>query len=346
MIIYEVFSKRQRMIALSLNEIITMVKEEKIALRETNPLHVRRIKKYIQNNTSINEIYFPPLVATLSQEEFEKEKPAKITIIDGSTRLKALVQLETSIVKTIKSEDAASIKKGYKMLNTLEQTSFAFQLIEGLHEMDVDQLYIDLNTKGKKVALSKRISYDSRSILNRITNSILKSNDDLNSAGVELEKRSINIPKNKNLLSLSQLRQLVDIFIFGNLIHNKDHIDSLSEMSEFDYVELINSWFQQLFTFYPVKKIGNFHHSQLASFPMLVSIVLYANRDLKDVPFQQRKKIMIERMEAIKNIDWSRKNKVWREFLGKYKGKERYFYLNYNKSNLTRIVAWLEAERR
>jgi hypothetical protein len=79
------------------------------------------------------------------------------------------------------------------------------------------------------VSLSKRIAYDTRNEINRITNDILRDNGFLREAGVELEKRAVMRPTNQNLLSLSQL-------------HSEENS------------ELITGWFRELFALHPANK--------------------------------------------------------------------------------------------
>ncbi len=46
------------------------------------------------DNNETDQIYLPPNVARLEEESLEDGKPTKLSIIDGSQRIKALSQLE------------------------------------------------------------------------------------------------------------------------------------------------------------------------------------------------------------------------------------------------------------
>ncbi|MEH6941350.1 DNA sulfur modification protein DndB [Bacillus sp. JJ722] len=346
MIIQNVFSKKQRMIAISIKELNKMFEAGNITIRETNQAHVRRIKDYMLENALDNNIYFPPLVATLPNSEIELENPKYIQIIDGSHRLKAIIQVNELIQKAIKNENAEMIKKGYKLLSIIDQTSIAIQLIGELSIEESNQLYIDLNTKGKKVSLSKRISYDSRNILNRITNIILATNHTLQIAGVEMEKRSMIRPANKKLLSLSQLRQLVNIFISGSMLLTKQTLDSVQQLKEEEYIDLVNIWLDELFILYSPNNIGNDHDSIFANFPILVSMALYVNKGQQNSSFEQRKLAIQRRMKAVSKLDWNRHNENWLQFSGSRRGKQNYYYIDYKKATIMRIIEWLESEGR
>lgn len=164
----------------------------------------------------------PPLVAAAEEGMLGGQTPGGLRIVDGSHRMKALLQLEDQIFMSMKSEKDEEIRNAYYLQYLLEKTEISIQVLEGLSMDEENQLFIDLNTKGKQVALSKRIAYDSRDRLNGMTNRILQSNAKLIEAGVETEKRAIIRPANKKFLSLSQLRLLVATLLAGKLLNRSD----------------------------------------------------------------------------------------------------------------------------
>lgn len=340
MILQDISSKRRTMVTFNSQELTKMFTNGQISIRETNLLRVRSIKKYIFDNALTEKIYLPPLVANLMEGSLEDKQSVKLSIIDGTQRLKALSQLEEKILRALKM-DGENVKKAYKLQSLLNQTDFAFQIFEGLTDDECSQLYLDLNMKGKKVSLSKRISFDSRNNLNNITNQILHSHPNLQIAGVEMEKRAIIRPRNKNFLSLSQLRHVIGIFITGKLNHNIDEKNLVFNLESHEYIGLVHQWFNELFTFSEPKRIGNYEESMLASFPMLISIALFANEKMENQPFLKRKEILISRMEKLKNVDWNPDNPIWKEFNGSYKGRPIMFYLSNDKRNIENLVRWL-----
>ncbi|QQZ07685.1 DNA sulfur modification protein DndB [Heyndrickxia vini] len=345
MIINEIFTKRQTIISYSLKEIKCMFAEDRLVFKEVRQSQVRSIKKYIFENAHKQQVYFPPIVASVDKAQLGKKKPQKLTIIDGSKRIKALLQLDDMIAKAIKSDNDEEAKKAFMLMYSLKETEFAFQIFEGLTKLESDQLYIDLNTKGKKVSLSKRIEFDSRNEINQITNYILQHHALLKTAGVETEKQAIIRPGNKKLLSLSQLRQLVSIFLTGNIASSSLELNVNLSHELAEYSELIIGWFDQLFEFYPAHSIGDYHESMLASFPVLISVALYSNKGLYHLPIEKRKIKLQERMRNIRNVNWKRTNKDWEQFKGSKKGREKYFYLAKDKKNIKEIVKWLENQR-
>ncbi|MCM3768281.1 DNA sulfur modification protein DndB [Neobacillus niacini] len=338
MIVNYVFSKRQSVTTYSIQELSSLMKKGQLKLREVNKLHVRALKKYILENVLTEQIYIPPLVATTAV--LENNKPSELTMIDGNQRLKAFCQLEELGFRAAKSEDEEEMKKGYKLLHFIQNTEVTLQIFEGLTKDEADQLYIDLNTKGKKVALSKRIAFDSRKELNIITNTILKTNRQLKTAGVEIEKRAVVRPTNKKLLSLSQLRQIVAIAISGRMVYRNVNDRYETYLSSEDYIKLVNTWFSELFRLYPPEKIGDFNESIIASQPLLISLAYYANKGLEKTSLEERKRETVNRMRSLGKVDFNRMNPVWKEFKGTT--RNGYYYLANDKASFEKIVAWLE----
>lgn len=344
MIINDVFTIRQTIITYTLKELLHMLLENRLVLRETNTSQVRKIRKYLFDNNETDQIYLPPIVARLEEGSLEDGKPTKLSVIDGSQRIKALSQLESLVMKSIVSDDEEERKKGFTMHYSLPKVELAVQIFEGLSEDEANQMFIDLNTKGKKVALSKRIAYDSRNSINLMTNQLLQTNVSLRKAGVEQEKHAVMRPKNKKLLSLSQLRALVVLFSAGRSVKSQAAWDTIHPNQMDESVELINEWFDKLFELYPAATIGNYKLSMFASFPLLTAVATFALEGLEDVSFGEKKQEMVQRMHRLKAVDWSRENPVWREFNGSERGKDKYFYLQDDKKNMAALVEWLRSK--
>lgn len=342
MIVNQIFTKRQTILSYSLKELNQMYAQEQIKIRAVSQHRVRAIKKYILENAEDDNIYFPPVIACVKEGELNGGKPNNFVIIDGSTRMRAFFQIEDMLMKAIKGEKESAVKAGYKLLYTLDKIEIAVQIFEGLSEKEMDQLYIDLNTRGKKVALSKRISYDSRNELNKITNHLLKTNEELKMAGVEMEKTAIVRPSNKNLLTLTQLRQIISIFLTGKFSKHEVDFNVVTTLKMEEVIDLINTFFKELFLLYPAKYIGDAEESMLSNYPLIVAVVLYATKGLLNTSYESRKRIIVERMIKLRQIDWKRSNQQWLEFNGAYKGsKQKYYYLKNTKQNIDLLADWL-----
>lgn len=344
MIIEQVFEKKQMMVSYTLNELTEMLAEGRLFLREVNKGQVLQIRRYVVDNILEEQIYMPPIIAMLPSGALHDGKPTELKIIDGTQRMKALTNLHSATDRMTNSDDSLEQKKGFALFYMLDQVQVAVQVFEGLTQKEADQLYIDLNTKGKKVSLSKRISFDSRDEVNRTTNRILESHEQLKTAGVELEKIAVVRPKNKNLLSLSQLRRIVSFFITGKFSERQIAITNEHRAKTEEHIEVIHTWFDELFTLYPAKTIGDYEKSMLGSYPLLSALARYAYEGLEEERFETKKRTIEYRMRRLSHIDWSRDQEVWKTFDGSLRGKARYYYLNSDKKTQAALVNWLHLE--
>ncbi|WP_153720934.1 DNA sulfur modification protein DndB [Sporosarcina cascadiensis] len=344
MIIEQVFEKKQSMVIYTANELAEMLDEGRLVLREVNTGQVREIRRYILDNILEEQIYMPPIIAMLPEGSLDEGKPKKLTIIDGTQRMQALTRLRSAITRMTGSDDMTEQKKGFGLFYMLDQVQVAVQVFEGLSQKEADQLYIDLNTKGKKVSLSKRISFDSRDEVSQTTNKVLENHEQLKVAGVEMEKTAVVRPRNKNLLSLSQLRRIVALFITGKLTDRQIAMSAEDQLQSEQHIELISTWFDELFTLYPAKTIGNFEESMLASFPLLSALAQYAYEGLEHERFEVKKETVERRMRGLAHVDWARNQEIWRTFDGSVRGKDRYYYLRSNKKTNDALVGWLRSE--
>lgn len=346
MFIHSIFEKKQTFVSYSIEEIMEMVEHNTIELRETNASHVRKIRKYVVDNFMSNAIYFPPVVATIDEGEISvSEKPKRLKIVDGSSRLRALTDFNQTILKLISSDDEMNQRKGFFLKYRLKEMNIGMQILIGLTEDEADQMYVDLNSKGKKVSLSKRISNDSRNAINVATNQLMKEHEGLKLAGIEVERAAIIRPANKKFLSLSQLRSIVVLFLTGKSVSSHLNVEVYGQREFDEMYHLLALWFDELFTFHAPETIGDYHETILASFAVVMAIAHYAIRDLDELPIQEKQQLMKKRMRHLQSMDWSREQELWQQFDGGFKGKEKYYYLNQSKKSINAIANWLVRER-
>lgn len=320
-----------------IKDLIGMVKEHQIIIRNPYQHRIKSFKDYIEGNLS-GDIFIPPIVMNIDEY-------GGFQVIDGSVRLQALVQLERRMIEKESSPNLDDYTDAVKLRNFLSNGYLSVQIFERLEEGDVNQLYIDFNTKGKKVSVSKLISYDSRNKVNVLTNNLLEGFPELEKAGVEKEKRSIIKPSNKNLLSLMQLKKLVATFLKNELISAVPKIQVINQYSEEENIELIRTWFNCLFEIMDPAEIGDYSKSMLSSFPLLHAMAYYSVKGTHELNFEQKKIHIINKMKAIKNLNYKHENNIWKEFEGR-KAKYNYVVLKTSQINIFEIVNWLEQEER
>lgn len=322
---------------LLIRDLISMVKENQIQIRYPYQHRIKSFKDYIEGNLS-GDIFIPPLV-------MNKDKYGDFQVIDGSVRIQALIQLERRVEEKENSPDLKDYTDAIRLRHFLTNGYLSVQVFKGLAEDDINQLYIDFNTKAKKVSVSKLISYDSRNKVNILTNNLLEGFPNLERAGVEKEKRAIMKPSNKNLISLMQLKRLVATFLKNDLISTVPKIQNFNQYSEEENIELIKTWFNCLFEIMDPITIGDYNKSMLSSFPLLNAMAYYAVKDTQTLGFEQKRNHILKKMKAIQHINYKHENNIWKEFEGR-KAKYDYIILKDNQINIVKIVNWLEQEER
>jgi hypothetical protein len=336
----ETMEIRQTIKLFKVKELLSYIKEDKIKFFDVGQARVRTIRNYLVDNILNNEIYLPPIVIATNLKN-ETDNSRELTIIDGNGRLNALSQIELVVQKKEKSLNMEEIAESEALRIFINEGVVAAQIYHGLTDEKVKQIYVDLNTKGKKVALSKLISYDSRNEINRISNEVLDQNVQLNIAGVELELKSLIKPNNKSFLTLSQLRKLIATFFTCEIKSELPKGPIKNKLSYEENIETINLWFSILFKLRSPESIGDYNQTILASFPFLQSLCYYAVKDTQKLDFESKKKIIEGRMLKLTDFDFSTDRTEWENFNGVRKGKGNYFYFSPNKENILRIEKWI-----
>ncbi|MEG0472909.1 MAG: DNA sulfur modification protein DndB [Solibacillus sp.] len=326
----------QRFAVLSVQDIVDKMEQDKLVLRSTEPRYTRKIRQYVMEQFMTGDVFIPPIVAS--------ENDDILHIIDGSSRLRALVELIPIANRLLLSDDAEEQKKAAQLSVCIGEVQLAFQIFKEFTVQEQEQLYLDFNTKGKRVALSKRIAYDSRNTINIVTNELLQQHEALRLAGIEQEKVSMNRPANKNFLSLSQLRAIVSLFLVGKETSSGIHTQHVDQVLIEKRLPLINAWLDELFTLEGPEKIGDYNISILASFLFVRALGYYALQGEAKVPSAKKEMHIRNRMKALNHISWETCQPLWERFEGKYRGTNQLYFINSNKKTLLAIIEWLRIE--
>ncbi|MBY0099426.1 hypothetical protein [Mesobacillus maritimus] len=145
---HQPLTMKQDIFYLSINELIHMVEGGRIKLKETSQPHVKSIKDYILRNLETKHMLLAPLVG--HQENGSLRCNGDITIIDGSHRLKAYVQLKQLALRTIHKKEEHDRREAFRILELFEKTMLPIQIFEGLTNEEQHQLYLDLNFWGRR----------------------------------------------------------------------------------------------------------------------------------------------------------------------------------------------------
>lgn len=323
----------QQLSVYTVAQLANLYEHERLILRSVDMRHTRRIRTYIMDQFMNNDVFIPPFVGSKNDDI--------LYIIDGSSRLKAILEMFPLIERMQLSEDPQVQKKGIILDMTLANVELSFQVFSNFTVEERDQLFIDLNTKGKKVALSKRIAYDSRNMINIVTNELLQQHTALALAGIEQEKVSLNRPANKNFLSLSHLRAIVSLFLVGKETDHTIHTNPVDPKLIDERMPLLTVWLEELFKLESPDKIGNYHMSILANFMFVRALAYYALAGETRITKTQKVDYIRERMQSLTHISWETKQPLWERFAGTYRGKEQLYFVNKDKKTLEAIIEWL-----
>lgn len=324
---------KQRIAIFTIQEIAELVEQQRMILRNTEPRHTRRFRQYVMEQFMKGDVYIPPIVASENDGIFH--------IIDGSSRIRGILEIFPLLNRLMLSENQEEQKKATQLSVSLGDIPLAFQLFENFTKEQRDQLFLDANTKGKKVALSKRIAFDSRNTINTVTNELLQQHEALRFAGIEQEKVSINRPANKNFLSLSQLRAIVALFIVGKEAESGIYTQHVDEELIDKRLPILNAWLDQLFHLEGPEKIGDYHISMLASFIFVRALAYYALKGEDAIPTAKKVQYVTDRMKALKHISWETCQPLWERFDGNYRGTSNLYFVKNSKKSLLAIIDWL-----
>lgn len=146
---------KQALFYLPMNILIDRVQSGKITLREVNQHRVKDIKNYILLNMPTHQVFFPSLVGHLEDGGLLQGDDGHISMIDGSHRLKAYVQLQQEAQKIIKGNDEHGKKLAFEILEGFAHTKLGIQLHRDLTVEQINQFYFDHNLLKKKMLISK-----------------------------------------------------------------------------------------------------------------------------------------------------------------------------------------------
>lgn len=326
----------QRIAIFTIQQIADQVARQTMVLRQTEPRHTRRFRQYVMEQFMTGDIYIPPIVAS--------ENEGIIHIIDGSSRIQGILEILPQLNRLVLSDDVEEQKKGTQLNASIGDVPLAFQIFGNFLSNQRDQLYLDANTKGKKVALSKRIAFDSRNTINTVTNELLQQHEALQFAGIEQEKVSMNRPANKNFLSLSQLRAIVSLFIVGKEAEASIFTQHVDEELIERRLPILEAWLDELFILEGPEKIGDYQISILASFIFVRALAYYALQGEEFVATSKKEIYVRKRIKALKHISWETCQPLWERFDGKYRGTSGLYFVNNGKKSLMAIIEWLNLE--
>lgn len=225
---------------LSVEELLEIYVIDHTVNRDIQHHKILKLNKYLDEIDSELGIYIPAIILSHEGNEpikednfFIFEKKKNFIVLDGQHRIKAFEYfLENNTDKSKK--------------NTILQSKITTQIYFNLTDREKRQLFIDINSRARRVSKNLAVKYDDRDPVNTLINDLLKNekNNPLLKMGVDRDKSRIVRPSNKNWISARRLSYFINYLLFG--------VTRLSETNKSilkNQYEEVLSFLQQYFVF-------------------------------------------------------------------------------------------------
>ncbi|SFA86042.1 MULTISPECIES: DNA sulfur modification protein DndB [unclassified Bacillus (in: firmicutes)] len=287
--------KRKTLFCVTIQELTDCVREGRVITKQVTPSRVKAITHSLFMNAEKQQLFFSPMVANLESGNLEHWVDGKISIIDGSHRLKAFQHLAEIMEKSILSERKGRAKIGWNIYYLMQNCRIPIQIYEGLSEKEQSQLYIDLHKK--KMTRSNKILLSKDTYINWISNYLFKVDAEGGNEGT------------KKAMSLSQLKKIVNIFVTGKLIQGDKNASFKPCLRREEYVQLIHYWKNTL----NEMCARNTTLSSLCDhFTNIVAIAQFVNHKYENASCAEREQILQERMGGLEKMET--RFQVWELF--------------------------------
>lgn len=299
---------------ITIDNILKLYKIDSEVNRDLSYNRIPNLIKYIKNKDSKIGIYFPAFVFSFREnplDYYDKEncqlvinKNSKLIVIDGQHRIKSIEKY----INTIKDEHEKE-----KLLNN----TITCQIYFGLKKEDERKLFSDINSNSKKVSLSLATKYDSRDIINILVQEVYRSSNELQVAGIELDKSKIYRPKNKKFCTGKRLSEFILYLVCGKCFINHNE-ELLIKKNYEEIICFLDRFFSILFSNLPDSP-GDVEKYVLGHKSFQDAIALYCNKMIFNHYNSNNFFDLIneweEYVQQLKYIDWSINNPIWSKWL-------------------------------
>lgn len=293
--------------------------------RDVNYGRLPDLVKYLESSTMAPGIFVPAFVFSyrgISGLRYDNERgilwleDKALVTIDGQHRIKAI---EKYVEKN--SEDV-----------NFKKNTVTIQVYFGLSKDDERQLFVDINSKAKRVSRSLVMQYDSREISNLLVNELYKNCKILQAVGVELEKSKVQRPGNTAFATGLRLKTFLYYLLYGKKTLSKKDEELLHKHYD-DVVSFSVRFFDELLGGGP-EKPGDVRQYILGHEPVQNAIAMFFNETF--ITFDQHglqiMGVWEDAVEELAGLDWSVNNVVWRR-MGTTKTTNQGQYLGFNESD-------------
>lgn len=227
MVIHIEYESRKTLICVTLKELTDSFREGRVMTKRVIPSRVSTIKRLLVENANLQPFYFSPIIAHMENGVLEHELNGKITIIDGTQRVHAFVDLAMLMEKNIHSMINHEADIAWKNYYLMENWRIPILIFEGLSKTEQHNFSVECYKNNPyPMFISKEQQIDS------ISNNV-----------IELDEGDFFTTKT---MSLTQLKQIVSIFVTGKLMGKVKDANFIPVLHREEYVQLIHYWMKRL----------------------------------------------------------------------------------------------------
>ncbi|UTR06986.1 DGQHR domain-containing protein [Alkalihalobacillus sp. LMS6] len=287
------------------------------------------IVKYIKQGSEELGIYFPAFVFSfrgdlnqvdVGMQKLRLENENDLVIIDGQHRLKALDQFYLGELNNI------------NLNNSNFESSITAQIYIGLTIEQERNLFIDINSKSKKVTNSLITKYDSRDIMNILTTDLYKISSHVRSLGIQFDKSRVYRPRDTEFTTSVKFKIFLSIILFGKNSLNSADLHLIRNNYD-ETLNLLAKFFDVFVHAIPVVP-GDISKFSLGDDSMQKALANYLFKTITiDGNFLMWVGNWEDEVKAISDFNWSINNPVLKSlYTDNYVGSNKQHFYSLNNS--------------
>lgn len=180
--------------------------------RDIVPTRISEITRYINTYDKKIGIYFPSIIVAATEDPVDIEEmqikfneSIRFIILDGQHRMKAL-------------EAYKNKEQNPERLSDILNSTLTVQIYFNLSKHEQRKLFLDINSKSKKVSNSLAFQFDTRDPLNTMIKDLLSTERKNRLSLLKIDQKSrIVRPHNKSWMSISRFNRFLSYFLFNTV---------------------------------------------------------------------------------------------------------------------------------
>lgn len=285
--------------------------------RDIGQERVRRLKKYIETYDTEIGIYFPSVILAASFKNMAEDLTvashgnvpvlhfsdrATLTVIDGQHRIKALESFKRTC-------------DDLERLTDVLNSTVTVQIYLGLTKDEQRSLFLDINSKSKKVPLGLAFQFDERDPFNRLIKDLLKEYSIFDVVKVS-QKSSMRRPQNKEWISYTRFHRFLSFLLFDRM-NPSPRTEKILVKNYVESKDFINRYFEVLTHAIP-GEWGDVNEMVLGNEAVQNALAIASHR--RFISYNSKDEIQFspdwtDQVEALTLMDWSPGNSIFEDVM-------------------------------